>query len=111
VLEKAGWVSSAFVGCEVATIPPLREPFEAQGKPAHKKLWARESRVASVGMTNAIKSFLQGLKPSSRGVVTWGLKPPPPKEKSRSPLPFEAQGEQKAGATETNSTETNRGSR
>src|SRR5713226_7978425 len=43
------------------------------------------------------KSFLQGLKPSLCDVVTWGLKPRPPKGKSRSPL-------RKAGATRTNST-------
>jgi hypothetical protein len=67
-----------FVGCEVANVPPLRGP-------AHEKLCAGESRAASVGMTGKIKSFLQGLKPRSRGVVTWGLKPPPPKEKSHLP--------------------------
>ena len=48
-------------------------------------------------MTNATQKLSSGAKAWFGGVVTWGLKPPPPKEKARSPL-------QKAGATRANST-------
>src|SRR6266852_4033699 len=66
----------------------LRHPPGCERRPAH---------LLGSRMTNATQKLSSGAKARFGGVVTWGLKPPPPKEKARSPL-------KKAAATQANST-------
>lgn len=47
---------------------------------------AKTHKIAGISQPaeDAEKCFLQGLKPDAWEPVTWGLKPPPPKEKRKS---------------------------
>jgi len=52
------------------------------GRYARNDIWGAGGDVGAEAPTpkGSGESFLQGLKPNSNRVVTWGLKPPPPKE-------------------------------